>query len=500
MRKATALLITLQAVILFVMIAFFVTSKNPPHKYDLREIARDVESREVATHTSNHHAIVKRLRNNICLDSHGVYRQCDDDTYEKIIDTDRIEYGGDGEKDSSDVEKESDDEMNSAKRKMNSVNVRVRKNLSDEDSIFPLWSGDSNLQEKEKSIESATYQSSAMGNMKKIISSKVKNANKRFVSDKRILFSEVYEQVDSVEDVKLLVIVTTAARKRARRDSIRATWWNQCAQDSTVRCFFFTDDYNSPSLKSAKKELLREKEKYGDIIFQPIDIGLKFGYRMLYQMQWSVAHYRFQYLLRVDDDALVCLSHLLHDLPHFPKTNLQWGHLHCVQDDVIYMDEGLTIFSRDLVLKFLSQNPLKMRCHALGDQQVAIWIGDLNLDPEELYVHDSRIHHTPPASGMKEYFFELDDICKTHIIVHGVYPSVMEDFWEVANKKEDYPEYKPSKFIDSCDRPASFDWDALDYPYKHKPHYCIKNPDWDETSLLEEDGTFAGREGKDEAL
>ena len=234
MRKATALLIVLQAVVLFVMIAFYVTSKDPTYKFDLGEIAEEVGSREVNTHTYNRREIVKRLKNNICLDNHGVYRQCDDDTYEKMIDLDRIENGGDINKESSVDETESDIEINSAKRKMNSVNVRAGKNISDENSV---WSGDYTWQERETMKESASQQSSIMGNMKKVISSKVKNANKRFVSDKRILFSEVYEQVDSVEDVKLLVIVTSAARKRARRDSIRATWWNQCAQDSTVSIF-----------------------------------------------------------------------------------------------------------------------------------------------------------------------------------------------------------------------------------------------------------------------
>ena len=266
-----------------------------------------------------------------------------------------------------------------------------------------------------------------------------------------------------------------------------------------VRCFFFTDDINSPSLKSAKRELLLEKKKYKDIIFQPIDIGLKFGYRILYQMQWAAAHYRFQYLLRVDDDALVCLDHLLHDLPNFPTTNLQWGHLHCETEDIIYIDEGLTIFSHDLVLKFLSQNPLRMRCHVYGDQQVAIWVNDLNLDPEKLYVHDPRIHHTPPASNMKEYFYELDDICKKHIIIHGVYPGEMEDFWELK-RKQDYAKYKPKAFSESCDKQASFYWYALGYRFRHQPMYCIQRPVWDTTFMADDDGTFAGREVNPEQL
>lgn len=233
------------------------------------------------------------------------------------------------------------------------------------------------------------------------------------------------------------------------------------------------------------------------MVFQPIDTGLNFGYRILYQMQWAVAHYKFQFLLRVDDDTLVCLDHLLFDLPNFRTTNLQWGFLHCDVDDIFYLDEGLTMFSRDLVLNFLSQNPFRMRCHVFGDQQVANWINDLNLDPTALYVHDSRIHHSPPASDMKQYFFELDDICRKHIIIHGVYPGDMESFWEL-NRKRDYAKYKPEALDSFCDRAPVFHWYAFHPPFLHKPKYCIKWPTWDTSYLQFIDGTFAGREVKPE--
>ena len=236
MRRATAILITFQAVVLFIMISLYVNDRHSTHKYDIGKIEESLKSKEFVVHNSNQESVVKRMKNNICLDSQGVYRQCDDDTYEKIIESDRKEQDTDEEsnndKDPSADEKEGEAEISSTKRKVSSLNTGHDDSL--DSSNFSLFTADSIWQGKEISKEIAPQQSSAMGDMKKIVSIKVKNADKRFVSDKRILFSDVYEQVDSVEDVNLLVIVTSAARKRARRDSIRATWWTQCPQDSNV--------------------------------------------------------------------------------------------------------------------------------------------------------------------------------------------------------------------------------------------------------------------------
>ncbi len=81
---------------------------------------------------------------------------------------------------------------------------------------------------KESLKERALVQFSGMGKLKKEISKKVKNPTGRFVSDKRILYSEVYEDVENPKDIQLLLIVSSSAKKRKRRDAIRATWWEEC--------------------------------------------------------------------------------------------------------------------------------------------------------------------------------------------------------------------------------------------------------------------------------
>eukprot|EP00795_Rhopilema_esculentum_P004585 gene4585-20852_t len=450
---------------------------NTKYRYALDDIAASLKSEDFQIPQTSKKGMVARQANDICLDSEGVYKPCNDDDYESLVSADRLVTVDPEYPDWEEAKEEHKDD------RKNRFREKKKEYLDGSSSLFY----ESNVN-KEYAIRQFSGSRS-----KKNISRKVQNAEKRFVSDQRMLFSEVYEQVDSQEDVDLLVIVSSGAKKRARRDSIRGTWWTECSQNAKVRCLFFTDDINSPKLQDARKELLHEKEKYDDMVFQPIDIGLKFGYRMLYQMQWAVAHYRFKYLLRVDDDVIVCLHHLLHDLQDLRTTNLQWGFMHCVSDNLIYMDEGLTMFSFDLVLKFLSQDPLKMRCHVYGDQQIAIWINDLNLDPEEIYVHDPRIHHNPPAAQMLAYFNELEDICAKHIIIHGVYPDFIDDLW-MKRRSRKYKKYKPEIFSESCDKPADFFWYELGDRFRHQPQYCYKRPAWDVSIMEWQDGTFAGRE------
>ena len=241
MRTATFFLVIFQVLVLMILISFHQTNKHTNYKYDLSEIADSLDSKEFQVPDPNKKMVVKNAKNNICLDSEGVYRQCDEDAYEKFVESDRVEkVAVEKVEDTIDEEKELSAEKKNRNvhidRKVNSVYFH---DSYDDTTDTSDTSSNSSFYDKESMREAAPYQSSVMRNVKKIISEKVKNSDKRFVSDKRILFSEVYEQVDFVEDVKLLVIVTTAARKRARRDAIRASWWTQCAQDSTVSVNLF---------------------------------------------------------------------------------------------------------------------------------------------------------------------------------------------------------------------------------------------------------------------
>lgn len=237
MKRATFFLMVFQIVILMVLISIFQRNKEIEYRYELSEIVKSVDSEDAMVPSAENKSVLFRLKNDICLDSEGVYRQCDDDTYERIVDSDRKEgLTKEGKQNKETEEREVLFRKMTKTKEKGTLEFKSEVSKHERVPVDDDHDGYDEINENQESRrESAAQQSALMGNVQKIISKKVKNADKRFVSDKRILFSEVYEQSDSVRDVKLLVIVSSAARQRARRDSIRATWWTQCSQDSTVR-------------------------------------------------------------------------------------------------------------------------------------------------------------------------------------------------------------------------------------------------------------------------
>ena len=63
-----------------------------------------------------------------------------------------------------------------------------------------------------------------------------------------------------------------------------------------------------------------------DVITTPSDASgyANFGIRALLQMEWSLRHVDFDHYLRLDDDGLLCVQHLLYDLEQLPTERLFW--------------------------------------------------------------------------------------------------------------------------------------------------------------------------------
>eukprot|EP00794_Sanderia_malayensis_P008089 gene8089-8956_t len=497
MRKLTTLLFIFQAVVVVFFMLLY--NQNAKSKYDnYKKIAVLLESPEFDVKKE---LLEQQKRDQAERDADA--KKDNDDLREVETDNDETDKD-DTDKDENELEEKTSESILALTDNKTTDNPEDSDNFGD-DTDIPRTNnslgGDFETKQEEgtetSEMEQSFTQFSGMKDLKKEISANIKNPEGRFISDKRILYSEVYEQVETLKDIKLLVIVSSSAKKRQRRDAIRASWWSEC-ESNKVKCLFFTDDINSPKLTEIKPQLLHESRVYKDMIFQPIDVGVKFGLRFLFQFQWAVANYRFQYILRVDDDVMICLHRLLHDLDHFPKNNMQWGFLHCTNPGAVFIDEGITMFTRDLVLKFLSQNPHKMRCHLYGDQEIAMWIQDLNLDATKIYFHDDRIHHSPAANQMRTYFNELEDICAKHIAVHGTYPEELEEFWAKKRTRE-YPIVKkPDDTDQQCHLDYDYQWNVFKPEYKYPPKYCHKKPTWVNILLESNDGQFEGREERPE--
>ena len=143
-------------------------------------------------------------------------------------------------------------------------------------------------------------------------------------------------------------------------------------------------------------------------------------------LQWYTDHYpSFQYFLRVDDDYFVCMDRLLYELPFRPDNGLYWGYTHC-RDNVIRVDEGWMVLSRDIIKEALSKINTTLPCHPFGDQAIALWIRDSKLDIKWFPDNGRIIHH---ATAYKESKYMSGDVCHRYVAMHGAYEIQMLKYW-----------------------------------------------------------------------
>lgn len=124
---------------------------------------------------------------------------------------------------------------------------------------------------------------------------------------------ELRQESKSKNKVLLIIGIISAPARLDRRDSIRKTWMHACKDKPNIACRFFTDSLSNVDRKW-KGKLTEEHSKYKDIEFMSVPRGLNFGLRMLWLIDWSIDNYDFEYLLRLDDDYLVCLERLVSEL------------------------------------------------------------------------------------------------------------------------------------------------------------------------------------------
>ena len=206
-------------------------------------------------------------------------------------------------------------------------------------------------------------------------------------------------------------------------------------------------------------------------------MGRSFGLRYLYHIMYATAKYHFTYLLRIDDDYFVCMERLLNELHHRPVKMLSWGSYHCLFRDRIYMDEAWTLFTADVIHRFLSQDPRKIVCHPHADQQIPVWVENVYSKNETLInFDDQRLHHYPPAWKQNK-FKSLARVCDRYIGVHGSSPEMMLKFWRSSSDaaKEITNITDVSR---TCHFPSVFDISKMRPPYNFTLRPCIENPIW----------------------
>ena len=236
--------------------------------------------------------------------------------------------------------------------------------------------------------------------------------------------------------------------------------------------------------------VMRESNEYNDIRFQSLNGGIgEFSKRYLYHLVYAMKFYKFDYLLRMDDDYFFCLNNFLQELTLPMIHNFHWGWVHCIEG-IVRPEESMILFSRDIVEKFLSQDQNTIKCHPLADQMIGEWANDLELNGT--FRHDDRLHHTPIVSKAPE-LRNNRNICDKYIGIHGCYPPDMKLFW--ANRG---PRTKSMTTLKTHSRVCAlktFNWNNFLGKWKYQPKPCVSNPSWNTSMLQTKSGSYIGRQG-----
>ena len=265
----------------------------------------------------------------------------------------------------------------------------------------------------------------------------------------------------------------------------------------TIKCIFFTD--NQKPTDKLYESINTEASTYNDTYQQPLRGGVEFGTRFLYHMVWAMSHYDFDYFIRIDDDYFLCLERLLKELPLPMENYFHWGYTHCILE-IVRPEESMILLSRDIVEKYLYQDPHKMRCHPLADQMIGVWTTDINM--HNLYRTDERLHHAPIVEKSPE-LRHVNNVCHKYIGIHGTYPKDMFRFWE--HRGDPIPVFKSLKERDSeignliinsevCYLAHSFNYLVFEPEWQYEPKRCVYSPIWDTRKQAVVGGIYMGRE------
>lgn len=285
----------------------------------------------------------------------------------------------------------------------------------------------------------------------------------------------------------IVITVVSAPIRHERRDNIRHSWWNDCKNSFKlfkikIKCLFFSE---LPVNNEIRNKILLENELYGDLIFQPISSGgVAFGQMLLYQLFWTFKNFKYKWFIKTDDDIYLCLKHIINRLPKHilpSKQHYIKGKLHC-EKHRNRVDESFITLSYFTVKTFLNQNPFKMKCHPWADQQIAIWVQELEL--ENIFFGDKHYLFDMEFSEEKYAKIGADKrICSDSIDgLHAVHYVWNYQHFKILEKYSKLNADNQSKILlkldYTCKNNHRFLWCSFGDKWVYYPEFCYLQPVW----------------------
>ena len=137
---------------------------------------------------------------------------------------------------------------------------------------------------------------------------------------------------DQRKSILMFIAILSAPNRIYRRNALRRSWLRQCKHLNTS-CYIFTDSLDTYGKRLHDEILVALKHEQflnKDLILTESPGGVNFATRYLWVIKWANRNYKFDFLLRVDDDYFICMDRLFLELPHRKVIRkLYWGYIHC---------------------------------------------------------------------------------------------------------------------------------------------------------------------------
>ena len=125
----------------------------------------------------------------------------------------------------------------------------------------------------------------------------------------------------------LIILVSSYALHFKRRTNIRSIWGDaKTSMNKNWKVFFITGGVNNPN---DMKKLYKEAIKEHDIIIEDFmeSYSLSMGKKVMTGLQWANANFRFDYILKTDDDVFVDVDSLISKIQKIDNRYIYMGNV-----------------------------------------------------------------------------------------------------------------------------------------------------------------------------
>jgi len=158
---------------------------------------------------------------------------------------------------------------------------------------------------------------------------------------KRKLIQEMWKTESNLKsqslkpDIELFVAIITGYSRDSMhfRKTVRNTWLPHLI-DKGIKYKFFLgkptktvkDDIQRRSYVDGRPYISKNEKVYGDMVFGPfLDTYRNLTMKTLFATKWAIAHYRFRWFLKVDDDVYLNVTELQSRLSSFNESQHYLG-------------------------------------------------------------------------------------------------------------------------------------------------------------------------------